>query len=133
MRVIPIDSIQFTSTFCLLNPSHFLNPNCCSSCIPAAFEGVLSGPTDLSNPSSASSDGVPPKLVVLDLREALPGPVGTTGQTGSAQSFAGVDRSCVHSSILGILTRFCVNGATGKKIKRGKEKEEKLSLSLSLE
>jgi len=38
-----------------------------------------------SNPSSTSSDGVPPELAVLGFREAVPAPVrpvGGTGQTG---------------------------------------------------
>ena len=63
-----------------------------------------------SKTSTASSDGVPPELVFLGLRGVLhrPGrPVGTTGQTSSAQGFVSVDRFddrprvLAHSSVFG--------------------------------
>ena len=45
-----------------------------------------------SNPSSISSDGVPPELLVLSLRR-LPGvPVRYTGLTGRRREAAGADR-----------------------------------------
>ena len=68
-----------------------------------------------SNPTFTSSDGVPPELAVLGLRELT----AYTGQTGrrnrsdrSAQGFRCVDRFddrprvLAHSSVL---ARFCVN------------------------
>ena len=68
-----------------------------------------------SNPTFTSSDGVPPELAVLDLRE-LPACTGQTGRRNrsdrSAQGFAGVDRFddrprvLAHSSVL---VRFGVN------------------------
>ena len=69
-----------------------------------------------SNPSSISSDGVPPELLVLGLRR-LPGvPVRYTGQTGRRREAAGVDRFddlATRSSAFECVTRFCVNTLFG--------------------
>ena len=65
-----------------------------------------------SNPSTASSDGVPPELVFLGLRAVLHRsvrPVGTTGQTGWAQGFVGVDRFDDHPHVLPHLGVFGAN------------------------
>ena len=45
-----------------------------------------------SSPSSISSDGVPPELLVLGLRRLPGAPVCYTGLTGRRREAAGVDR-----------------------------------------
>ena len=45
-----------------------------------------------SNPSSISSDGVPPELLVLGLRRLPGAPVRYTGLTSRRREAAGVDR-----------------------------------------
>ena len=73
-----------------------------------------------------SSDGVPPELAVLGLRE-FPACTGQTGRRNqsnrSAQGFAGVDRFDDRSRVLAhssVLARFCVNilfgDSTGEQI-----------------
>ena len=71
------------------------------------------------NPTFTSSDGVPPELVVLGLRE-FPACTGQTGRRNrsdrSAQGFAGVDRFDDRSRVLAhssVLARFCVNTLFG--------------------
>jgi len=68
-----------------------------------------------SNPSSISSDGVPPELLVLDLSH-LPGapvyPVRISGLISLRREAASGDRFddlAVHSSTFECVTRFCVN------------------------
>ena len=72
-----------------------------------------------SNPSSTSSDGVPPELAILGLREALPAPVrpvGSTGQTGLPRVLLVLIVLMIIACSRAfecVLARFCVNTLFG--------------------